>query len=122
MTPTVDAYAPRVLPSSWSMAPVPSFLRGARAYDNVFGLRVLVTVEDRGPETGWWLHVSVSRATKLPSWSDLREVKDLLIGRDRCALHLIPPEAFYVNVHNFTLHLWSRLDADSVPPRLYEDR
>lgn len=95
---------------------------GMRTFESSLGLRVILSVEDRGPDTGTWLHVSLSRASKLPSWDDVREVKDLFIGRDRCALHLVPPEKFYVNVHPHTLHLWSRLDADTVPPRLYEDQ
>lgn len=114
--------APRVLPPSWREEShrIPGL--DVRSFSSAFGLRVFLGVEDRGRGTGWWLHVSVSRATKLPTWADLREVKDLFIGRDRCALHLLPPEEHYVNLHPYTLHLWSRLDADTVPPKLYEDQ
>jgi hypothetical protein len=34
---------------------------------------------------------------------------------------MIPPDAWYINVHPYTLHLWSRLDEPTVPPRLYQD-
>ncbi len=112
-----------ILPTTWrELAPLTIGAVPVRVYESAFGLRVLVSQEDRGEATGLWLHVSVSRANKLPSWRDLREVKDLFIGRERCAIHMIPPEAFYVNVHPFTLHLFTRLDAPTVPPALYEDQ
>jgi hypothetical protein len=117
---SLDATIPRVLPPAWS--PLASPVPGARAFDSMFGLHVIASVEDRGRDTGVWLHVSVSRRNKLPSWADLREVKDLFLGPKRCALHLIPPDEHYINVHPFVLHLWSRLDAPTVPPKLYEDQ
>ncbi len=120
MTP-LHVAAPVVLPASWRELQNQLQI-DVRVYENAFGLRVLVGVENRGPGVGWWVHVSMSRASKLPSWADVREVKDLFIGRDRCAVHLLPPEAFYINLHPFTFHLWSRLDAPTVPPRLYEDQ
>jgi hypothetical protein len=111
-----------ILPPTWREieAGVPGLV--ARAFSSAFGVRVLVSVENRGNATGVWLHVSLSRASKLRSWDDVREVKDTFIGRDRCAIHMVPPEKHYVNVHPYTLHLFSRLDADTVPPRLYEDQ
>ncbi|HET9748349.1 MAG TPA: hypothetical protein VFS06_03510 [Casimicrobiaceae bacterium] len=117
-----DVVAP-ILPPSWRETAdrLPAGIP-ARAFSSAFGLRVFVTVENRGAKTGVWLHVSLSRAGKLPSWEDVREVKDIFIGRDRCAIHMVPPEKFYVNLHPYTLHLFSRLDADTVPPRLYEDQ
>lgn len=120
---STDDYAPRVLPVSWRLVPPPAVLANAdvRCYESVFGLRVIFGVEDRGTSTGVWLHASTSRQNKLPTWADIREVKDLFIGRDRCALHLVPPEKDYVNLHKFTLHIWSRLDAPSVPVGLHED-
>lgn len=62
-----------------------------------------------------WVHVSCSRPSKLPSWEDLREVKDTFIGRDRRALQVLPPAAEYINIHPHCLHLWSCLDGEPVP-------
>lgn len=62
-----------------------------------------------------WVHVSVSRPSRLPSWDDLREVKDTFIGRDRRALQILPPRAEYVNFHKNVLHLWHCLDGDGLP-------
>jgi len=62
-----------------------------------------------------WLHVSLSRPSRLPSWEDLREVKDTFIGKDRKAVQVLPPEAEYVNRHPHVLHLWSCFDGDVLP-------
>lgn len=42
----------------------------------------------------------------LPSWEDLRRVKDIFIGREVEAYQVLPKESEYVNVHPFCLHLW----------------
>jgi hypothetical protein len=62
-----------------------------------------------------WMHVSCSRPNRLPSWEELRLVKDTFIGRDRKALQVLPPQAEYVNIHPHVLHLWSCLDGDGLP-------
>lgn len=62
-----------------------------------------------------WMHVSCSTPTRLPTWDELRLVKDTFIGRDRLALQLLPRQAEYVNDHPYTLHLWSCLDGDVTP-------
>jgi hypothetical protein len=119
--PVAD-YAPLVLPASWSQIGVPgamfntyppatirAYVRGSvRA-----GLRAFLTCEEYEGE-GQWLHVSVSRLGALPSWEELKEVKELLLG-DRLAVQILPPRAHWVNVHNTTLHLWARLDQPAVP-------
>jgi hypothetical protein len=62
-----------------------------------------------------WAHVSMSRPSRLPSWDDVREVKDTFIGRDRRAIQILPPQAEYVNLHKNVLHLWHCLDGDGLP-------
>jgi hypothetical protein len=62
-----------------------------------------------------WVHVSCSRPSRLPSWGDIREVKDAFIGRERRALQVLPPAAEYVNIHPNCLHLWHCLDGDGMP-------
>ncbi len=112
-----------ILPTTWrELAPLSIEGKRLRAFESAFGLRVLMSREDRGKATGVWLHVSVSRGHKLPSWTDMREAKDIFIGRERCAIHMIPPDEFWVNLHPHTLHLFTRLDGPTVPPALYEDQ
>ena len=62
-----------------------------------------------------WMHVSCSRRNRLPSWEELKLVKDTFIGRERKAIQILPPESEYVNLHFFVLHLWSCLDGDPLP-------
>lgn len=62
-----------------------------------------------------WMHVSCSRRNRLPSWEELRLVKDTFIGPDRRALQILPPQSEYVNLHPNVLHLWSCLDSDGLP-------
>lgn len=59
-----------------------------------------------------WLHVSVSRSTRLPSYSDMTRVKDLFIGDDAIAYSVFAPDAQHVNIHQNCLHLWAPLDGD----------
>lgn len=62
-----------------------------------------------------WVHVSFSRPHKLPSWEDIRRVKDTFIGPERLAIQVFPPEAQYVNIHQTCLHLWHCVDGDPCP-------
>jgi len=62
-----------------------------------------------------WLHVSLSRATSIPSWEDVREVKDAFIGTDRKAIQVLPRASEYVNINPYVLHLWHCVDGDGLP-------
>lgn len=57
-----------------------------------------------------WLHVSFSRARKLPSYADLQLVKREFIGNDKKAVMVFPEEENYVNIHKHCLHLWYSAD------------
>ena len=72
------------------------------------GLRVIATL-DRPPavhSTRPLLHVSVSSPGSLPSWRQIRLVKDALYGPDVDAVMVLPREADYVNVHPFAMQMW----------------
>jgi len=83
-------------------------------YRDRTGLLAIVSLDEVVPEVDSdvftaekWLHVSVSRTDRLPSWEDLKAVKDRFIGRDREAIQVIPRSRDFVNVHPFCLHLWA---------------
>jgi hypothetical protein len=85
------------------------------AYEHLnMPLRVLCSacVESDGKR---WIHVSCSRPNRLPSWEELRLVKDTFIGRDRKAIQVLPPASEYVNDNPHVLHLWACLDGDGLP-------
>ncbi|TXH09059.1 MAG: hypothetical protein E6R04_09270 [Spirochaetes bacterium] len=107
-----------VLPSGWTQLstdalPLPPEVTRAFVFRD--GLRVIATVEDHYPDKSTWLHVSFSYPNRLPNWQDLRAVKDLFIGRNRLAIQILPVEQDYINIHQNTLHLYARLDGDTLP-------
>lgn len=67
----------------------------------------LDVLRGNSPPSTVWLHVSVSRSDRLPSWTDLGFVKQCFIGDDREAVQVLPKESDYVNLHKYCLHLWS---------------
>lgn len=102
---------PRVLPVGWRT--IERRVDGAK-YVHADGLAVIVSAATE-LDGRRWLHVSCSRATKLPTWNDLKRVKLAFVGRDRTALQILPPEAKYVNINPYVLHLWSCLDGNVTP-------
>lgn len=107
----MDHHTPRVLPAGWELR---EDYENARVYRHFDGLLVLSEVA--GYSRKLWLHVSCSRPQALPSWEDLRTVKDLFCGRDALALQVLPPAAEYVNCHPYVLHLWVALDGPRPVP------
>jgi hypothetical protein len=104
------AHDPRVLPAGWAKVTYP----GGYGWKSPAGLMVIssAATEDDGKE---WLHLSVSRQDRLPSWDDLVEVKEVFGGTATSAIQVIPPRAEYVNCHPNVLHLWVCLDESPLP-------
>jgi len=101
---------PRVLPAGW--APVNdmagTFINRARRLGAIFSV-------EREADGKRWIHVSVSHRDRLPTWDELRSVKDWTLGDARWAISVFPVAAEYVNDHPFCLHLWHCLDGAVVP-------
>ena len=53
-----------------------------------------------------WLHVSVSRKSRLPTYEELTRIKRDFIGDDKKAVFVLPEKEKHVNIHNFCLHLF----------------
>ena len=60
-------------------------------------------------------HVSFSYATHVPTWQDIRDVKDAFIGPEREAYIVLPSQDRYVDCHPYCLHLWCPLDGPALP-------
>jgi hypothetical protein len=101
----------RVMPRDWRVRAIG--LDGG-AYENKNGLRVVTSVakEEDGRH---WLHVSLSRAGRMPTYQDIAEVKRIFIGEDRKAIFVLPEKARHVSIHDFCLHLWASLEYDPLP-------
>lgn len=61
-----------------------------------------------------WLHASMGRRDRLPTWDELAAMKAWAIGTDRYAYQVLPPASKHVNIHPYVLHLWAPLDGE--PP------
>lgn len=102
--------SPQVLPSDWYPAK-----QAAGVWHRKDGLAVMLSVEVKADDPRKWLHVSLSRRDRLPSWDDLRAVKDVFVGRDRTAIQVFPPAGEYVNTNPNVLHLWCCLNSQVLP-------
>jgi hypothetical protein len=86
-------------------------------------LRILLSVDDFEhfqPGAGVWAHASLSRPDRDPSWAEIKEVRDIVFGRDRCVIQVLAPAQYWLNFHEHCFHLLMRLDAETVPRLLYD--
>lgn len=78
-------------------------------------LQVLVSGMWRPDDDRFWLHVSVCGRARLPTWEELKDVKDVFVGIDRRAMQLLPRADEFININPFVLHLWCCLTEDIIP-------
>lgn len=82
-------------------------------------LRVVASGGDKDdPQSEGWEHVSISTATRCPTWDEMCRVKDLFWGEDEAVLQFHPPQSEYVNNHEFCLHLWKPPYQVVLPPSI----
>lgn len=107
----VGEYLPKALPGGWKLA---QDSPDGAAYHHRSGLTVIVSGhrEDDGKR---WLHVSLARPDRLPSYQDQGLVKALFIGAEREAYSVWPRASRHVNFHRFCLHLWHCADGPPLP-------
>jgi hypothetical protein len=121
---------PSVLPTGWRDAgpwtppAAYSFLRAHRF--EVLGrpgdtLQILVSLDDANDGAGIWLHSSCSRGRRLPTWDDLKDVHQV-VHADRPVVQVMPPRSSWLNAMPYCLHLFERMDADTVPRAIWERR
>ena len=77
--------------------------------------KVMFSIEQH--PNGRWRHASITYREKatLPTWGDIRMMKDDFFGTDVFAIQILPPDRDYVNVHVYCMHLWQYLDGDNWP-------
>lgn len=67
------------------------------------------------PDGRRWLHASLSRGDKrLPTWNEMKWLRDEVIGKDAKAIIVIPPADEHVNQYEVH-HIWHCLDGDVLP-------
>lgn len=102
-TPTIPPRAILGLPGNWRVTITPA---GKAFLNTLSGLYVIAST-DTMEDGAKYLHVSCSYPDRLPSWDDLKSVKDTFIGEDREAFQVLPRKKDYVNLHPYCLHVWA---------------
>lgn len=105
-------HKPAVIPPLWRMDQRNA--DGWRFVNRVAQLSVILSgaVEQDGKR---WLHLSMASPDRLPTWDELRAVKDWAIGVDTYAVQVLPPRERYVNIHPYCLHLFACVDGHPLP-------
>lgn len=86
-----------------------------------YGRRIIVTLgplplaDDLDDESQWWLHASISRRDRIPSYDDLVALHKS-IWPDGWSYQVFAPPRAHVNIHAHALHLWGRLDGRAELP------
>jgi hypothetical protein len=70
---------------------------------------VLVSQADWEDGSGEWLHASIDRMHRMPSYEDLRALHKAVFG-SRYAYQIFAPPQRHVNLNKYVLHLWGRVD------------
>lgn len=105
------ACLPQPVPRGWRL--LEDGLDGG-CYRHANGLAAIVSGA-READGRRWLHLSLSRKDRLPTWDDLRAAKEAFLG-DRYAVQVLPPRRLYVNINPRVLHLFALADpADPWP-------
>jgi hypothetical protein len=63
-----------------------------------------------------WDHVSVSRRTRTPNWTEMEQIAALFFKDDETAMQLHVPSSDHVNNHEYCLHWWRPLNAEIPRP------
>lgn len=67
------------------------------------GLRAIASMDDTAH--GLLLHVSFSYPTRLPTWEEVKAVREAFYTDSIDVMMPLPRSGYWVNVHDFTFHL-----------------
>ena len=100
-------------PPGWDMV---KMAEDGAMYRRQDGLLAIASVGQEQDQQ-FWMHISVSRKSRLPSWEDLAAVKHIFIGDNRSAYQVLPKRTSHVNLHPYCLHLFAPVveQQDPVP-------
>lgn len=66
-----------------------------------------------------WDHVSVSLASRCPTWDEMCFVKDFFFHQSECVIQYHPTQEDYINNHPYCLHLWRPQNCEiPKPPKI----
>lgn len=102
---------PRGAPAGWTLIARSS---DGASYRHSNGLAAILSVANE-LDGKRWVHLSVSRSNRLPSWTELTEARDAFLGPEALCVQVLAPKSRHINIHAHCLHLWQCLDGDPVP-------
>ncbi|OHD15916.1 MAG: hypothetical protein A2Y38_04590 [Spirochaetes bacterium GWB1_59_5] len=76
-------------------------------------LSIICTV-DVMPNGAPWGHVSVAHPRRYPTWDEIADIKDVFLGPDTTAVHVVPKASEHVNLHPNCFHLWACLNGPTL--------
>jgi len=96
----------------------PGLVSRPGSFSGIFQLKNIRVVASDSAEPGsdGWEHVSVSTATRCPTWEEMCFVKSLFWDDEETVMQLHPPKSQWVNNHPYCLHLWRKIDRDPPMP------
>lgn len=102
---------PRVLPVGWTLH--------TRTDDGAMflhhsGLSAIMSAA-REQDGKRWIHLSIARRSRLPSWEELVAARNVFIGPEKLVVQVLAPAGRHISIHRYCLHLWHCLDGDPVP-------
>lgn len=77
--------------------------------------RIIVTCSDLPEVRGNFVHASVSRVGMMPAYEDLKLLHAAVWPKGH-AYQVFVPQTEHVNIAEFALHLWGRLDGEPMLP------
>jgi hypothetical protein len=75
---------------------------------------VIITCSDQD-DGNEWVHASVAWVDRMPTYADLKWLHAAVFD-DGWAYQLFVPPSDHVNIHEYALHLWGRLDGKRALP------
>jgi hypothetical protein len=101
----------KVIPARYSALPCP--FSDGRAYQEDTGIAILIT--EREYQGNLWLHISMSRYNRYPTWDEIKRIKNELIGEDVRTIMMMPEKRNYINLHPYCFHLYAGEIVDKLP-------
>jgi hypothetical protein len=108
----IAAYLPQVLPPGWKCSRI---AEDGAMYFNVHSEQSLILSGDTEQDGKRWIHLSTAFPTRQPTWDELVQLKEWILGRETKAIQIIPPRTQHVFIHPYIMHLFSCVDEDRLP-------
>jgi hypothetical protein len=89
--------------------------RTYNTFRNIHDHRTLIVTACREADGHLWVHLSLAGRDRVPTWPELVEARDWLLGPEARAIQVLPPASEHVNLHPYCLHLWHCADGSPLP-------